>query len=168
MLMFSPLPPIERGKTIWRGDKMKILGDRRFVEIPGERQHELPPLMIHRALHLKRMDKIMNMAEEIVEGEDLIPASPMGEDMLDHRRMDLALNLVTQYQNMRLHWLWGDDILEWIRQCEITFESRPELRHLLHGDVWPHAGRSSFVQLLEDKAVPTEGIGMEKAVSLRL
>jgi hypothetical protein len=59
-------------------------------------------------------------------------------------------------------------VIEWIRQCEITFESRPELRPLLSNDVWPHAGRSSFVTLLADKAVPTGGVGLEKAVGLRL
>ena len=42
------------------------------------------------------------------------------------------------------------------------------LRHLLHPDVWPHAGRSSFVTLLVDKAVPTHGVAVEKAVGLRL
>ncbi|MCZ2150374.1 MAG: hypothetical protein LC126_21675 [Bryobacterales bacterium] len=82
--------------------------------------------------------------------------------------MDLAIHLVENYQGLVLHWRWGEDILEWIRQCEITFESRQDLRHLLHGDVWPHAGRSSFVQLLEDKDVPTDGIHMESAVGLRL
>jgi hypothetical protein len=34
--------------------------------------------------------------------------------------------------------------------------------------VWPHAGRSSFVLLLEDKAVSTGGVALEKAVGMRL
>jgi hypothetical protein len=42
------------------------------------------------------------------------------------------------------------------------------LRNLLKNDVWPHAGRSSFVTLLADKAVRTEGVEIEKAVGLRL
>ena len=33
---------------------------------------------------------------------------------------------------------------------------------------WPHAGRSSFVTLLADKAVETDGVALEKAVGLRL
>jgi hypothetical protein len=66
------------------------------------------------------------------------------------------------------HWQWGDSILEWIRQCEITFHAEETLRKLLHPDVWPHASRSSFVRLLEDKAVPTHGVGLEQAVGLRL
>jgi len=147
---------------------MDIIGDRKFVEIPGMKQHELPPLMVHRTLAWKRLDKIVDMAATIVESEEMIPPSPLPDDLLDSRKLDLAIQLVEQYQHLLLHWRWGDDVLEWIRQCEITFEGRTELRHLLRSDIWPHAGRSSFVQLLEDKAVPTEGIQMEKAVGLRL
>jgi len=62
----------------------------------------------------------------------------------------------------------NDSILEWIRQCEITFESSESLRGFLHPDVWPHAGRSSFVNLLMEKSVPTHGVGVENAVGLRL
>jgi hypothetical protein len=59
-------------------------------------------------------------------------------------------------------------VLDWIRQCEITFGSRPDLRPLLRTDVWPHAGRTSFVQLLKDKDVHTDGVALENAVGLRL
>lgn len=147
---------------------MEIIGDRKFVEIPGERMHELPPLLVHRSQHWKRLDKMVDMAASIVESEDMLPMSPLPDELLEHRKFDLALNLVEQYKRLMLHWRWGDDILEWIRQCEITFEGRLELRNLLRSEVWPHAGRSSFVQLLEDKAVPTGGVHLEKAVGLRL
>lgn len=149
---------------------MQIVGDRKYVEIPGDKQHELPPLFVHRTLHLKRLDKVMDMAAGIVDGEDMIPgaAGLADEPVFHQRKMELAINLVEQYQKLLMHWRWGEDILEWIRQCEITFEGRPDLKHLLRGDLWPHAGRASFVQLLEDKDVPTEGIEMEKAVGLRL
>ena len=80
----------------------------------------------------------------------------------------IRLNLAEQYLGLVRHWRWGDSIVEWIRQCEITFENRQDLRHLLRGDVWPHAGRASFVTLLHDKAVETEGISIDKAVGLRL
>lgn len=148
---------------------MNIIGDRSFVEIPGDRQHDLPPLLVHSSPRFNRLDKIVDMAAGIVESEDMLPAQ-FPEDVLatQQRKLDLALHLVEQYKRLVLHWQWGDDILEWIRQCEITFESRAELRHLLRGDVWPHAGRSSFVRLLEDKSVPTDGVAVEKAVGLRL
>ncbi len=42
------------------------------------------------------------------------------------------------------------------------------IRKLPHPDLWPHASRSSFVTLLTEKAVPTHGVGLEKAVGLRL
>jgi hypothetical protein len=148
---------------------MEIIGDRKFVEIPGERMHELPPLLVHRSQNWKRLDKMVDMAASIVESEDMVPVTgALPDELLEHRRFDLALNLVEQYKQLMTHWRWGDDILEWIRQCEITFEGRMELRNLLRSDVWPHAGRSSFVRLLEDKDVPTGGVQLEKAVGLRL
>jgi hypothetical protein len=91
-----------------------------------------------------------------------------GSGDLEQRKIDLALHLTDQYFGLLAHWQWGDSIIEWIRQCEITFETREALRHLLHHDVWPHAGRSSFVNLLLDKSVPTHGVGLEKAVGMRL
>ena len=158
---------------------MAILGDRRFVEIAGSRTHELPPLLIRTTPNVRRLDKVMGMANELVEGEDMIPypavdspdvAPPPDVSRIDfeRRKMDLAVNLVDQYLGFVQQWQWGDGILEWIRQCEITFETRMELRNLLRSDVWPHAGRSSFVVLLEDKAVQTKGIELEKAMGLRL
>jgi hypothetical protein len=89
--------------------------------------------------------------------------------------MDLALNLVDQYLRFVTAWQWGNDVFKWIRQCETTFENRMELRHLLLPDIWPHAGRSSFVQLLHDKgvALPAKNLrhapyGLENSVGLRL
>jgi hypothetical protein len=150
---------------------MEILGDRKFVDVPGSKTHELPPLLVRMAPDVKRLDKVMGMANGLIEQEDMIPfeAAP-GEAQKDveRRKMDLALNLVDQYLQFVRHWQWGDSILEWIRQCETTFEGRIDLRNLLRADLWPHAGRSSFVTLLEDKDVKTDGVGIEKAVGLRL
>ncbi len=151
---------------------MHIFGDRKFIEVPGAKTHELPPLLVKSAHQVKRLDKVMGMAEEIVEQEDLIPALPL-DDLtppaeVERRKMDLALNLVENYLAFVTHWQWGDSVIEWIRQCEITFEQRMELRHLLSRQVWPHANRASFVTLLEDKAVPHDGVSLEKAVGMRL
>ena len=151
---------------------MDILGDRRFVELPGTATHELPPLLVRTSPAPKRMDKVMDMAAGIIESEDMIPVTPLDDPRLevefDRRRMDLALNLVDQYMGLLSHWTWGDSILEWIRQCETTFDLRSDLRALLRADVWPHAGRTSFVHLLRDKAVETGGVTLERAVGLRL
>ena len=156
---------------------MAILGDRKFVEIPGSKTHELPPLLVRTTASVKRLDKVMDMASDLVEGEDMIPF-PNGTDSPDspqielskfeRRKMDLAVNLVEQYLVFVQQWQWGDGIVEWIRQCEMTFDTRLELRHILRSDIWPHAGRSSFVCLLEDKEVATGGIELEKAMGLRL
>jgi hypothetical protein len=152
---------------------MEIVGGRKYVEIAGNRTHELPPLLVRTSPGVRRLDKVVDMAGDIVVSDDMLASIP-AEDAaavdldLERRRMDLAINLAEQYLGLLTHWKWGDSILEWIRQCEITFETRPELRSLLHPDLWPHAGRRSFVTLIEDKAVPTEGVDPEKAVGLRL
>jgi hypothetical protein len=149
---------------------MDILGDRKFVEVPGNGTHELPPLLVRMAPHVNRLDRVMGMANDLIEQEEIIPAyapSGIGQEN-ERRRMDLAVNLVEQYLGFVQHWQWGDSILEWIRQCETTFETTLALRHLLRADLWPHAGRSSFVTLLEDKSVETGGVGIEKAMGMRL
>jgi len=151
---------------------MDILGEKKFIELPGETTHELPPLLVRDTADVKRLDRVMSLAGSIVESDDMIPDLP-GDPFqaeIDHerRKMDLAVNLVDQYVGLIRHWQWGDSILEWIRQCEITFGARLELRNLLRPDVWPHAGRSSFVTLLADKAVKTSGVELHKAVGLRL
>ncbi len=151
---------------------MDIVGNTKFVELPGTKTHELPPLLVRTAPHVKRLDKVVDMAAGIIESEDMIPVAPIDdpnlEMELERRRMDLALNLVDQYLGFVTHWQWGDSVLEWIRQCEMTFEMRSDLRSLLRADIWPHAGRSSFVRLLRDKAVPMPGVALEKAMGLRL
>jgi hypothetical protein len=151
---------------------MDMIGNRKFVEVPGGSTHELPPLLLRGVGAGKNLHKMMGIANEIIENEDMLAAVPLDPAQVpedrERRKLDLALNLVDQYLGILAHWSWGDSILEWIRQCEITFGSRQDLRCLLSNDVWPHAGRSSFVTLLEDKGVKSEGVHLETAVGLRL
>jgi hypothetical protein len=152
---------------------MDIVGDRKFVEVPGEKTHELPPLLVRTAPKVRRLDRVVGMANDMVDSDDMIPIPAMEglaeyESEFDRRKMDLAINMVDQYLHLVTQWQWGDSILEWIRQCEITFGTRLELRNLLRPDVWPHAGRSSFVTLLGDKSVSSEGVELDQAVGLRL
>ncbi len=152
---------------------MEILGSRRYVEIPGDRQHDLPPLLLRTAPEPARYEHAMELAGSLIDEEELIPNAnlpvidPAMELMFDRRRTDLALQLVEQYVKLIDAWRLGDSIVEWIRQCETTFELRPDLRPLLRPDVWPHAGRSSFVTLLRDKSVDTHGVEPETAVGMR-
>jgi hypothetical protein len=151
---------------------MQIFGDRKYVEIPGDAVHELPPLLVHEHPPVRRLDRVVNMASDLIEHEDLVPGHALdsiaGAEETSRRKMDMAINMVDLYISMVRHWQWGDDVLEWIRQCEITFDHKPALKPLLRPDVWPHAARSSFVALLEDKAVQTPNVDIEKAVGLRL
>src|ERR1039458_2409830 len=141
---------------------MEILGDKKFVEVPGSKTHELPPLLVRMAPAVRRLDRVMEMANDIISQEAMLPPGHEGS------QMDLAINLIDQYMAFVQHWQWGDSILEWIRQCETTFDTRVDLRNLLRADLWPHAGRSSFVMLLEDKSVETGGVAIEKAMGMRM
>jgi hypothetical protein len=151
---------------------MEIVGGRQYVEIDGDKTHELPPLLVRTNPGLNRLDQVFALATGIVETDDMVAPPPAEDPAVDRelelRRLDLAVQLVEEYRLLLTHWRWGDSILEWIRQCETTFATRLELRGLLRPDLWPHAGRSSFVALLEDKAVPDNGVDVERAVGLRL
>jgi len=143
------------------------MSDERYIRVPGDKTHELPPLLIHSAAARTRaedgaLDSAMGEAEEMLDSGEADP------EVLEERKFELALELAERYKTLVAHWLWGDSILEWTRQCEITFEAEEALRSLLRPDVWPHAGRASFVTLLADKHVPTHGVALEKAVGLRL
>lgn len=137
-------------------------GDR-YIEIPGSKTHELPPLLVHPAA-----EAAADLSSVMVEAEEMLAATDAAEEILEQRKFDLACQLTERYRGVLSNWLWGDSILEWIRQCEITFESEDTLRKLLHPDVWPHASRSSFVELLREKSIAARGVSLEKAVGLRL
>ncbi len=151
---------------------MEMIGGRKYVEIVGDRTHELPPLLVKTAPDAEQLEDAVDLAAGLVDSEEMVAAPALDDPALSlefaRRRVDMAVHLVTEYRTLLTHWSWGDSILEWIRQCEITFETRPELRNLLRPAVWPHAGRSSFVKLLEDKPTASKGVDLEKAVGLRL
>jgi hypothetical protein len=144
------------------------MGDSRYIAIPGTQTHELPPLLVHSTVSYGPSEDAPGLDSVLPEAEDMLAATDAGDAVLEQRKLDLALQLTERYKGLLSHWLWGDSVLEWIRQCEITFEAQETLRRLLHPDVWPHAGRASFVTLLLDKHVPTHGVALEKAVGLRL
>ena len=141
--------------------------DERYIAIPGSKTHELPPLLVHAADHAPA-ERVTDLGSMLLEAEEMLAATDADEHLLEQRKFDLALQLAEHYKALMSHWQWGDCVLEWIRQCEITFECEDVLRNLLHADVWPHASRASFVTLLRDKEVSTPGVALERAVGLRL
>ena len=151
---------------------MEIIGDRKYLEIPGGSTHELPPLLLKESANPASVEEVVHLAEGIVSSESLIPdevhESSSSEPSVDQRRFTLALTLAEQYSQFLRHWEWGESIWEWIQQCEITFEAKPILRPLIRPDVWPHANHASFVTLLSDKAIPSGQVNLESAVGARL
>ncbi|HEY9139741.1 MAG TPA: hypothetical protein VIN93_02565, partial [Bryobacteraceae bacterium] len=136
-----------------------------FYDLPGI---PLPPLLLNSLADYAPARDVPDLASVMPEAEDMLAVSDATEEVLERRRFELAVELAERYKGLRMQWQWGDSILEWIRQCEITFEGADGLRQLLHPDVWPHASRSSFVTLLEEKHVATPGVPLERAVGLRL
>src|SRR5579862_4596497 len=112
-----------------------------YIEIPGSQTHELPPLLVHAvAEHSQQEQSVLESV--MLEAEDMLGASDADPETIEQRKFELALKLTEQYKSLVSHWSWGDSVLEWIRQCEMTFEYEKTLRTLLHPDFWPHAGRS--------------------------
>ena len=97
---------------------------RGYIYIPGTKTHELPPLLVH-AAETGDLGDVLSMATGIVESEDILTNDAADAPEMEQRKHDLALNLTEQYLRLLAHWQWGDSILEWIRQCEITFETTP-------------------------------------------
>jgi hypothetical protein len=100
----------------------------KYVDIPGSGTHELPPLLINWAAEHAPEEGAWDLASIMPEAEDMIAAGGTDELQFEQRKFDLALQLAEQYKGLLAHWSWGDSVLEWIRQCEITFESEDVLR----------------------------------------
>lgn len=132
------------------------LRSREFIEIPGDQVWELPPLVV-RSPEVRTSEKTVAMAEKLVEAAS--PECP--------HPLELALNLASEYQKLSIQWSWGNQILKWVQYCEEVFRQQQPLRPLLRPDLWPNAGRSSFVRLLERK-MPNPQVPIEDAVGLRL
>jgi hypothetical protein len=144
------------------------MGEAIYIAVPGVSTHELPPLLVRGIPEgtLPR-EQVVELATEIVDSEDLL-SDDLSAESAEECKLNLAIQLADQYFRVISHWQWGDSILQWIRQCEITFESQDVLRGLLKKDLWPHAARCSFVDLLVEKSVQPKGVGLEKAVGMRL
>jgi len=139
-----------------------------YIEIPGNKTHELPPLLVH-TFERDAEEGAEEFASVMPEAEDMLGVTNDPAEVQEQRKFDLAITLTQQYQGLVANWFWGDSILEWIRQCEITFECEDILRPLLHPDLWPHASRCSFVHLLAEKGVAAGSQpSLERAVGLRL
>src|SRR5436190_15715392 len=85
-----------------------VMGNTKYIEVPGTRTHELPPLLVH-AEHGdgERSD----LASVMLEADDMLAAGEDDPETLEQRRFDLALQLTAQYKGLMAHWHWGDSVL---------------------------------------------------------
>src|SRR5215831_11416630 len=72
-----------------------IMRDARYVEIPGSKTHELPPLLVHSATERAPADEIDSL---LGEAEDMLSVSGASPDVLEQRRFELALQLREHYK----------------------------------------------------------------------
>ena len=59
---------------------MEILGDRKFVEVPGSRTHELPPLLVRCAPEGSRIADVSGSAIFIEVGASSTPSKGVQRD----------------------------------------------------------------------------------------
>jgi len=139
------------------------MSEQRYVEIPGSETHELPPLLLHCAT-----DCATDLVAVMPEAEEMLAVTDAGEEILEQRKLDLALQLTEQYKGLMSHWFWGDSVIEWIRQCEITFENEGVLRSCST----PTSGRTPAAPVSSNccakRVSLPAGSRLDKAVGLRL
>src|ERR1039458_10575400 len=68
-----------------------VMSDQRYVEIPGSKTHELPPLLLHCATV-----SATDLTSVMLEAEDMLASSDAGEEIIEQRKLDLALQLTQQ------------------------------------------------------------------------
>lgn len=151
---------------------MVQIGNRRFVDIPGDpnKIFELPPLLIAQEVTEDSFgEEILSAVERdgLIELPDNIIPNEKSLQMLEMARFDLANNLGEKYTDVIRNWYLGEFILEWIRQCEITFSHSTELKKLIHPDIWPRADRKNIATLLTDKSVCEEE-ELQSAIGVRI
>jgi hypothetical protein len=145
---------------------VEIIGGRKFIELPGDKKFELPPLILGSSTQC--IPGLLDAAKSIVE-EDILPEIEINNQQdQEARTVDLGINLLKQYTSLLTDWTTGSEIIGWIKDCELGFKFNPTLHNLLRPDVWPHSGRRSFIPLLLDKKIFPESNYVQKAVGLSL
>ena len=68
---------------------------RAYIEIPGSKTHELPPLLVRSAPADTDLASVMDKASDIVDAEEML--CEVGDvPEAERRKYDLALNLTNQ------------------------------------------------------------------------
>src|SRR5690348_765600 len=67
---------------------MDIIGGRRFVEVPGGGKHELPPLLLKTLPPANRLQKILDIASDIIEQEDMVPMLDESSGTIESGRLE--------------------------------------------------------------------------------
>ena len=62
------------------------MSDSRYVEIPGDRTHELPPLLLHCAV-----ESTTDLTRILPEAEEMLGVTDAEQEVFEQRKFDLAV-----------------------------------------------------------------------------
>jgi hypothetical protein len=133
-----------------------------YLQIPFPGLIELPPLLISptRSVELD----LYEAAERVSETGFLT-----NQDSRDFqaRAYNSVSFLANAYTGLLNTWRIGTDVMEWTRQCSITFEDIPVLKETFcESDIWPNPRVHLLVELLKEKVVDLNGTDLEVATGL--
>src|ERR1041385_6620954 len=87
-----------------RGGRGLDMRDDRYIEIPGDGTHELPPLLVHSVTEQPRAENMIDMASMVLEAEDMLPILDEDREEVEQRKFDLAVQLTGQYRGLLAQW----------------------------------------------------------------
>ncbi len=141
-------------------------GDREYVNIPGNKMHELPPLLVRRVPDGPPVD----MTSAFLEAEEMLPEVDVEEALLERRRFDLALTLAEQYRGLIAHWQWGESIVECgSGNAKSLFRSESALRDPAAPRRLAACGPPAVLSICwRIRKVTAPGVALQTAVGLQL
>ena len=91
---------------------------------PSKATCKLPPLILHPFADSKAPDKLVESSRASMIMQGLLPSGDRGAQDLDRALLD------GRYQEIRMLFYVGKDLLRWIEQCVEHSSRQPELRSL--------------------------------------
>lgn len=118
-----------------------------FLNIPGEKRWELPPLILFTP-RKEENPETLNKVMEVIEESDFVF---MDDISLYNAKANLAQNAWREYLKIIDTWYLGKNIFEWLSECMTTFTADPILKNILRPGLWPYPDYSCLVDMLDKK-----------------
>ena len=139
------------------------MSEQRYVEIPGSKTHELPPLLLH-----VPADAATDLTSVMLEAEDMLGSTDAEQEILEQRKFDLALQLTEQYKGLSR--TGPGAIACWNGSGSAKSPSNP--RACCENCCIPMSGRMPAAPASSNccarRRFPPGGVALDRAVGLRL